>query len=1037
MAISAIMGAISTAVAVVSSATPFVFLGLTGATAIAARFLVTTALGALLNSLTPKPNLRGTSGYSLSGASGSALDHQIVYGEARVGGVRLYDSSTGTDNSRLHRILAFAGHEIDSYQAIYLNDEQVTIDGSGNVTSPSRYSGLVRIKTYLGTSTQTADPDLISETSGLTDGMWTSNHRLRGIAYIYVRFIYSQDVFPNGVPSLSARIRGRKVYNPHTGTTAWSNNPALCIRDYLTSDHGLDQPASRIDDNLVNLAAVICDQTVDSESRYTCNGSFTTAVDPATILTNMLTSMGGILWYGQGKWRMRAAAYTSPTLTLDENDLRSPVNVATRHSRRDSFNSVRGTFAGEETDWQVTDYPAVDDGGAYIVTDNNVENVLDLPLPFTSTSKTAQRIARIALRRNREQLTVSASFGLRAFSVQVGDVVALTNSRFGWSAKPFEVVSWTFGITGDTDVHVQLILREISSNVFGYSSPQSFELNNTTLPNPFNTLAPTGLTVSDGGFTAPDGTFVNSLIISWTPPANAFVSHYELEWRRTTDSVYNTVDVSGTRHQVSPVQDNVNYTIRVRAVTVLDVRGSYASATFTAGGDVVPPALPTSVVATGAFKYVTIRWTNPADADLSHVEVYENTTNTSVGATLVGTSAGDQFIRANLGLNVTRYYFLKSVDYVGNKSAFTSGVAATTTYLDDPDFSNGVYSLFTAQGLYAIRDVTSLPGLGAFVGEKIYNRTDGKLYQWTGSAWTLVIADVAAGSITAVKIANAAVEESKLATGAATEAKIATNAITETKISSNAVTSAKISAGAVIAGKIAAGAVQAGNIAAGAIVANDIAAGTITGNKIATNTLTATNIAAGTITGDRIAANTITGGLIAASGIITNSAQINNGLITNALIQDAAIGTSKIGDAQITNAKIQNAAVDHLKISGRAVTIPVQSTGGVIYGWVAQRLATSVFIVLPENQPLIIWWEFMQTYASSVPWGLSITLNGNYILDRGGTNNAFRMGAVVDFPSGSIEAFGVAGGNTVNLYWNGAAGVDLLMSRLIVTGFVR
>jgi hypothetical protein len=93
-------------------------------------------------------------------------------------------------------------------------------------------------------------------------------------------------------------------------------------------------------------------------------------------------------------------------------------------------------------------------------------NVLDFSLPFTSSSLTAQRVARIALNRNREQLTFSASFGMRAFQVQVGDFINITNERFGFVNKPFEVTEWTFGLTEGLDVQVRMTLREISEGVF-------------------------------------------------------------------------------------------------------------------------------------------------------------------------------------------------------------------------------------------------------------------------------------------------------------------------------------------------------------------------------------------------------------------------------------------------------------------------------------------------------------------------------------------------------------------------------------------
>jgi hypothetical protein len=402
--------------------------------------------------------------------------------------------------------------------------------------------------------------------------------------------------------------------------------------------------------------------------------------------------------------------------------------------------------------------------------------------------------------RNREQLTFSADFGMAALGLQVGDIVALTIDRYGWSAKEFEVVSWTFGANGEAgDLRVTMTLRETSSAAFSWTAEESaITGNNSTLPDPSSGLTVTNLTASGGGRTQGDGTFINSVILNWDDVSNKFVDYYDVEWRPVADSSYaaTTTDESGI--EISPLIDGIQYIFRVRAVTIAGVRGGWTSVTFTGGGDTTAPGLPTAITANGQFGYIEIKWTNPADSDFSHVEVYENTVDNSATSTLVGISAGSNFIRNNLGLSVTRYYWLKSVDFSGNKSAFTAGVSATTTYLDDADFANGIYSLFTAQGLYAIRDVTSLPGSGAFVGEKIYNRTDGKLYQWTGSAWTLVIADVAAGSITETKIANDAITTPKIAANAVTASEIAAATITGNKIVANTITGGLLATSGII-----------------------------------------------------------------------------------------------------------------------------------------------------------------------------------------------------------------------------------------------
>lgn len=806
MAASAIVALMSTGVGLATgtiAATSFSIFGATLLGAAATNFLITTAMGAALNALTPKPNVGSTRGYSLAGESGPALDHQIIYGRTRVGGVRIYDASTGGNNDFLHRILAFAGHEVESYDEIYLNDEVVTLDGSGNVTSPSRYNGFVRIKKYFGTTVQTADADLVSETSSLAvdAGRWTTDHRLQGIAYLYVRFKYNQDAFPNGVPAVSATIKGKKVYNPATTTTAWSDNPALCLRDYLSSSYGLAQPDARIDDVGVTAAANICNQLVSGEKRYTCNGSFVTSFNPSQIISDLLTSMGGLFWYSQGKWRMKAAAYVTPTVTLDEDDLRSGISLSTRHSRRSNFNKVKGTFRGSESDWQVADYPAVTDA-AFLAADNNIESIVDVPLPFTSDSVTAQRLANIFLRRNREQLTFSASFGLKAFQVEVGDFVYINNTRFGWTNKPFEVTNWTFGLVDGLDLQVQMTLREISSAVFTLQSASVFENNNTTLPNPFTGLAVSGLTASGGGNIQGDGTFVNATILSWTAVTNVFVSGYEIEWKPVSDSSYSSATSVSSSIELSPIIDGISYVYRVRAVGSLGNKGPFTSITFTSGGDVTAPSPPTNVSAEAGYKYLAVKFDLPTAADFNRVEVYESATSSFAAAVSVGFTSGNRFIRTGLSNNVTRYYWVRSEDFSGNLSNFVGPVNATTFLVGESDLTQDLIDTIEAAGVEA---VNSLPASGAFDGQIVFLLTDSTLYRWKAStsSWTTEL-------FTGIK------------DGAITETKIASGSISTPKLQANSVTATQISAGSVVTDKLAASAVVASKIAAGAVTADKI-----------------------------------------------------------------------------------------------------------------------------------------------------------------------------------------------------------------------
>lgn len=684
MAVSAVVAAVSTGVTALTGGA-FMGIAALGLTASAfSHFLISTAMGAALNALAPKPSLSGISrGYSINGESGAALDHQIIYGRTRVGGVRVYDSSTGNKNKFLHRIVAFAGHEIESYDEIYLNDEVVTLDGTGNVTSPSRYNGYVRIKRYLGTTSQAADPDLIAETSSLTNGQWTAQHTLSNIAYLYVRFEYNGDAFPNGVPSISATIKGKKVFDPRTATTAWSDNPALCLRDYLTSAYGFNQAAARIDDIAITTAANICDEVVDSEKRYTCNGNFVTSLAPSQVLSDLLTSMGGLLWYSQGKWRMKAAKYVTPIVTLDENDLRSGISLSTRHSRRSNFNTIKGKFRSAESDWQEADYPAVSDP-AFVTADNNVVNTLDYPLPFTTSSKTAQRIANIALRRNREQLTFSATFGLKAFQVQVGDFVYINNTRFGWVNKPFEVTNWSFGLQEGLDVQVQMTLREISSAVFTEQDAQIFENNNTTLPNPFY-FEPVGLSLG-GEVRVVNETLTDVILVTVTASEPVNVERVEVQFKKSSDANWTVVGVGdlGT-YEILVVDSEESYDIRARSYSYLGVKSPWNNYLgFKPVGLAAAPADIVNFQANLNGPTINFGWDAVPDLDLSYYLIRHATEES--GATFANaTTALEKVSRPATSATVPTKpgtYMIRAYDKLGNASINSTSVVVPATALE-------------------------------------------------------------------------------------------------------------------------------------------------------------------------------------------------------------------------------------------------------------------------------------------------------------------------------------------------------------------
>lgn len=529
---------------------------------------------------------------------------RAVYGEARVGGAITFLHTTN-GNNHLHLVITLCGHEVDSIGDIYLDDEIVPLDGNGNATG--RFAGYVRVKKALGTANQAAHADLIAEAGD----KWTADHRQRGHANLYIRLAWNQDLFANGIPNITAVVKGKKVYDPRTATTAWSNNAALCIADYLTDAvRGVGVSyVTGIDETDLIAAANACDENVTlagggTEARYACNGSFETAEKPRDIVGKLLTSMHGRAIRAQGRWSIAAGVYSSPAITLTESDLRGPLRVSSRLSRRDVFNGAKGVYVSPTDNWQPTDFPAIAPT-SYLTEDGGQRVWKDIELPFTTSVSMAQRLARVELRKVRQQITVSAQCKLGAYRLAVGDTVGLTNARMGWNSKAFEVTDVRLALVdegGGPALGVDLSLRETASSIYDWTIADEVEVDpapDTDLPNPFDVAKPTALTLSSGDadlLLLGEGSVISRIRAAWTAAADARAVSYEVQWKKAADATWSSAVVgAATEFYVSPAEDGAAYDVRVRSISGLGVRSDWE---LVAGHVVVgksePPPRPDS-----------------------------------------------------------------------------------------------------------------------------------------------------------------------------------------------------------------------------------------------------------------------------------------------------------------------------------------------------------------------------------------------------------------------------------------------------------
>jgi hypothetical protein len=618
---------------------------------------------------------------------------------------------------------------------------------TGKYAASGSYTGSM-IHKYLGTTTQTVDTVLSDDMGGVSGvgGSWDSDHRLQGIAYIYCKLTFSNEIFVGGIPNISCVVKGKKVYNPSTLATAYSANPALCLRDYLTdADLGMGMDTSEIDDASVIAAAAVCNGQVEIkpvtspatyENRYECNGQAVTSSTPDSIIGQILSAMGGTIAYSGGQVVVYAAAYRSPTVTLDETNMAGGFTVSTRLSARDRVNAVKGTFISSENQWAAADFPQIT-SATYLADDDGIYHWRDVILPFTTSSSAAQRIARINLRQAREEIIFTAKFNLTAMQLRAGDTVMLTNANLGFSPKVFEVIAWSLSSQGTPPTPViELQLRETASTVYDWDVTDEVAVEsapNTTLPNPFSIDPPTNLTLTADGttqFIQADGSVVPRIKVAWSAPTEQFVTSggkTVIEYKEGTATTYltwATVDGDQTLDFISSdVRIGTSYNVRLYAQSFFNTSSTYtAVSTTTPVKDTTAPSIPTGLTAVvGTGRAVSLDWNDNTEPDFSEYGIYRRTTavtpETSITSKIAEVRAS-RFVDTDVDIGTTYYYWLNAYDSVENVSTFApyvqatpSSVAASATDSTPPDTPAAFSMSLTQPGAYLSDDGTTLTRL--------------------------------------------------------------------------------------------------------------------------------------------------------------------------------------------------------------------------------------------------------------------------------------------------------------------------------------
>lgn len=449
----------------------------------------------------------------------------VVYGRTRMtlqpAFWRYYaDNQSGTLRGFYYGLWPIGYGEIEEIETVYFDG----VDFDTVFPTAGENNRQAYIDTYVGTQGQSA-PSWLGVAFGL-DGTGNStgisyNDDLPGIAYVVMR-IPRDDI--RQFPRVEVVVKGKIVTDPRTSpaTVAYSDNPVLCLRDFLTdSTYGM---AVSVDETAVGTAADAADTLLGSPGVKRRKLGFAIRESrPTSEWVETLQFYAGVFldWTGSAV-RMVPDATVSSSDTFTDSDILG--SEWEKGGILDRAEAVRIYWFDPDTgEEREVEYPTGTDG----------DKVSNVKAPGITSYEQARREAieqynKLRLEDFRGSITVKND----ALAVQVGDVVTVTDATASISAKDFRVVKIDNVEAGRYRLH----LVEYQAAVYSDDVTDDPGVPDNFLPDPFDVPTVTGLTLTQVEEIDTDGTRKLRIRAAWDADSWPYVKGYELQVRSSTGS---------------------------------------------------------------------------------------------------------------------------------------------------------------------------------------------------------------------------------------------------------------------------------------------------------------------------------------------------------------------------------------------------------------------------------------------------------------------------------------------------------------------
>lgn len=658
------------------------------------------------------------------------------------------------------------------------------------------------IRFYDGRPGQQADGQLVAETAD-SGAPWESTATLAGMCYVVVRRKYDADLFEKGAPDIEFVLRGLRCYDWRKDSTVaggsgthrindsatweFTENPAVQRFNYQLGFRGAisnrvligeGKSIGQMDLESYTHAANVCDEqrTVAGRtfSRYQCALYVTGEDDHTEILQEFDDAMAGYALNRRGLSGIIVGAPQIPVATLAENDIRSEVGktIQLRKSAFELYNHMAGQFTSKESQFAPESLTPIV-VNADVAADGRFRQATNDFLQVTDPD-VAQYLLQIRYRQQRLGGTVEIPV-TRFFGFQVVEGEWIT-----WRDRDWLIVEWRI----DEDAQISIVLEEVDASIYDDETIDPGPIINPTPPTVNPALLPNvqNFAVEVGVVAGADGQQMPCLRFTWSPPDDPSITEVRFQYG------------SGTFAPTDPFEDVSKFPESGEYITTKNVEGGNfytARCTITT----VPDRFKTFSSWISTPDVTEVRYSSILDGSVTADKIADAAVGANALMNDAVTSlklADDAVTAAKMAVNAVTQEAIAAGAIVASKLA---DLAVTQAKIA----AGAVNLTKIASGMTLVENFTTqLPTTGNFEGRT--GTFNGKLYRYTGGAWSASVAAVditgtvpiADGSVTAAKIANAAVGASKLASGAVTHDKLSAGSIYGDVIAAGSITAREL-----------------------------------------------------------------------------------------------------------------------------------------------------------------------------------------------------------------------------------------------------